>query len=142
MATSRTLKGNKGRGTKNSSRADLRSLVQWTRDHERHDDGRFESGAKQMALLATKEDMQELKALLVDETGEVRFATKHDVSPVIELYNTLAMSGKIVSGGGKWFSRAVLVTASLIIAFGVISGGFKAFLAGIIGWVMHGGGKI
>lgn len=95
--------------------------------------------------MATKDDItavgqnvsnqiEELKKLFLDEKGDPKFATKQDVAPVLSLYNNIVLSAKITSTGGKWFYRIVLTLAALFIAWGVLLGGFKGFLASLFVW--------
>lgn len=109
--------------------------AKWREDHERHDDKRFEEGTKLMSSLATAESVEKLHKLLVDDDGTPRFATKRDVAPLLKFYNNIILSAQITEGAGKWISRTILWLAGFLIAMGIITGGFKAAVAGLLAWV-------
>lgn len=125
----------------------LKAMQEWTSLHETVDNNReesnnrrFDEGAVQMQALATSEHLKELKDLLVDPVdGKPKFATAENVAPMLDFWNKAVLSARIVDGGGKWFYRAVVGIAGLLIAFGVISGGLKAFIVGIATWAVRGG---
>lgn len=58
-------------------------------------------------------------------------ATKEDVRGVVQAYKSFMLAEKIITGGGKWSFRALVVIATLIGALIVILGGFKTAL----GWI-------
>lgn len=123
---------------------ELGAIHAWMQNHEREDSKRFNSGARRMMVLATKEDLADLAKLFVetDEHGEIalgpdgrmvpKFATKKDVQPVVQFYDKLALSAQLVNGGSKWFSRIILGLAALLVAIGLIKGYFVSIFAALI----------
>lgn len=113
-------------------------IEDWQKNHEKHDDDRFEDGQRTMAKLATKEDFDKIHALLVDEDGMPTFAEKKDVSPVVDFYEKLVLSGVILGVAGKWSNKLILGGAALLIAWGVLTGGFKAIIVAAVAWATGG----
>ncbi len=87
-------------------------IPQWMLDHERADAERFKQINDALAGLATKKDLQGL-------------ATEKSVRDVVHWQKNVITTAALISGGGKWFYRAVLITAPFIAALAVIFGGWK-----------------
>ena len=125
-------------------------MSEWMQNHERHDDSRHDKQSKQFEEIATKKDLRDFAMLFVEcdatgvpimgEDGKMipKFATKKDVAPVIELYDTLSLSAKITTKTGRFLQWVILTIAGLIIAFGIVTGGLKGFLAGVAAWATGG----
>jgi hypothetical protein len=90
---------------------ELGAIHEWMKDHEKHDDKRFEEGKAKMATLATKDDIQtvmvdqaskedfsKLARMLFDEKGQPMFATKQDMEPVLNLYKGSTFVRSAVAG--------------------------------------------
>lgn len=63
-------------------------------------------------------------------------ATKEDVKQIIEVFNNLKTAGQIIAGGSKWGYRILITIAAIVFATATITGGFKAILVGLLGWIM------
>lgn len=112
---------------------ELGAIHQWMKDHEEHDDRRFEQGAATMKTLATKDDIQtvlvdqaskadmtKLNRLLLTEDGEPQFATKADMQPLIDLYKGGTFAKSLLAG-----AAFTIITISAL-GYAIIS---------IIGWI-------
>lgn len=83
-------------------------------DHLEEDKRAFSAIHKKLDLLATKEDMKQ----------------------IVEAFNAIKNAGSVLTIGGKWGFRVLMTLSAIILAWGVIMGGFKAILAGIFGWAV------
>lgn len=108
--------------------AEQTRLRKWQARHGREDSKHFGGLAATLASQPTKADIQEIKNLLVDEKGAVKFATKEDVAGILGFWNNVKLGAKIISGGSKWGYSALLVLITLAGAWALFSGGFKAVL--------------
>lgn len=93
---------------------------QWMTEHEERDNERFAAQGKRFDEMATKRDLELL-------------ATKKDIQELLKTLESFNSAVKIVSSSGKWLYRFALVLASLIVAFTVISGGWKAIVVWLFG---------
>jgi hypothetical protein len=105
---------------KNGVAKELGAIHQWMKDHERHDDERFEEGRAKMNTLATKDDTSEIMNLLLDDSGQPKFATKSDMQPMIDLYKGGTLAKSLLTG-----AAVTLITISAL-GYAIIS---------IIGWI-------
>lgn len=92
-------------------------IPQWMLDHM-EDDRRFQHKMVEEVIpsLATKADLKKL-------------ATEESVRELVHLQRNFLTAADILSRGGKWTYRAVLVLASLLTALAIITGTWKAFAA-------------
>lgn len=85
-------------------------------DHEKADIERFKQITDAMANIATKEDLKGL-------------ATEASVRDVVHWQKNIVTAGEILSTGGKFSYKTILVLATLLGALSVITGAWKvAFL--------------
>lgn len=91
------------------------------REHSADDARHFKAINEAIAALPTKGDMDKL-------------ATRDDMKEVLEIWKNVQLTGRILSGGGKWAWRTILVVAGIIGAVGIITGGLKAVIAGVVSW--------
>lgn len=92
-------------------------------DHTADDVRQFNALHEAIAALPTKADMD-------------RLATKDDISELVAVYKNFQLAGRIISGGGKWTWRTIMVVAGVITMLGIITGGLKGFLALLFSWAM------
>lgn len=90
---------------------------------------------------ATQDDLAQLAAHLFTVDADTKqlipkFATAAQVAPVVEWHENLVQAAKFTSTGGKWLSRTVLALAAFFLAWGVLMGGLKGFLAWVAGWAL------
>lgn len=122
--------------TKRSSVAkELGAIHEWMKDHERHDDKRFEQGSEKMETLATKDDIQtvmvdqaskgdllKLAKLLLDENGNLKCATKEDMQPILDLYKGSTFVKSLFAGLAAAVITLVAVGYALIQLVGWLRG--------------------
>jgi hypothetical protein len=85
------------------------------KDHEAHDNRRFDEITERLKKLATKEDLKGL-------------ATEASVRDVVHWSKNVVAAANVLEGTGKWSFRAILALAALFGALGVIVGGWKAVI--------------
>src|SRR5678810_507541 len=96
---------------------DNATIPPWMKEHIQADHAFQEKMANEvLPTLATKKDLEGL-------------ATEKSVREVIHLYKNLEQAREILSGGGKWSYRALLVVAGLVGAVVTIVGGWKYLVA-------------
>lgn len=87
-------------------------------------------------VTAVQQEVSNIASAVFDERGDIKLAEKTDVQPVVDFYKKLVLSAEITQGAGKWTSRLILGLAALLIALGVISGGFKSLVIAVFTWAM------
>lgn len=106
---------------------ELGAIHQWMKDHEEHDDKRFEQGTLKMNTLATKDDIQivmvdqasksdliKLTELLLTDEGQPQFATKADMQPLLDLYKGSTFVKSFAAGIAGFVLTTVAVGYALI----------------------------
>lgn len=63
-------------------------------------------------------------------------ATKEDIREIKTFMENVDLTFKVIRGTGRWGKTAILTIAGLFIAFGIITGGIKGFIAAIAGWAI------
>lgn len=77
----------------------LGQIVQWQRDHEKHDDARFTEISEKLDSLPRKEDIEEIvRAAMLQALLGIGKGTKVTILTVASLVAALA----VISGGLKW----------------------------------------
>lgn len=120
-------------------------------DAQKHEDNAIEAAAlaREAADKAHRAQISEIveeaikpisKRLTDQDEKIAKLATKEDIdtkfqkiSDFVDGFNLTVKVGGIV---GKYGLKTITIVVTLIIAFGIISGGFKAALAGIAGWAI------
>lgn len=92
------------------------AVILWLNEHEKHDHERHEHFESLIASMPDKEDYKKL-------------ATKKDTEDILRVFNAVKTAIDVTERGGKWGYRAILTLASLVVAFGIISGGWKGMIA-------------
>lgn len=115
---------------------ELGAIHEWMKDHEKHDDKRFETGSEKMDTLATKDDlstvmldqaskqdMSKLTKALFTEDGQPKFATKEDMEPMLNLYKGSTFVRSLLAGTAAFVITLVAVGYALITIISWLRGG-------------------
>lgn len=104
-------------------------------DIERSNNERFEAGDRRMDMLATKKDLEALRSLFIDPiTGQSKLADKQDIAMFNTYVNNFTVASRVLSTGGRWIYRTLIVIAIIIGATSLIMSGIKGAGANLVHW--------
>lgn len=116
------------------------ALEQRQEDDRKETNRRLSTMHTTILRLPAKQDVTDLRDLIVDSRGDLKLATKADVEQIVQLFNSLKSAASIIGGTGKWSWRVLLGFAMFIAVVTVITGGAKAGLAYMISLALGGRG--
>lgn len=101
-------------------------LRQKQADDQNENERRMSSMHSTILGLPAKQDVTDLRNLIVDDHGNLKLATKEDVDQILTVFKNIKSAASIIGGTSSWFWRLLVGFAMLIAVLTFIFGGFKA----------------
>lgn len=117
---------------------EIAAIEERQKTKEREADRRLSAMQTSILGLPAKQDVTDLRNLIVDSTGNLKLATKEDVDQVLTVFKNLKTAASIVSGSSHWAWRALVGLAMFIALISFITGGFKIAAAFLINHAFGG----
>lgn len=90
-------------------------------DDQRENDRRLAGMRNDILGLPAKQDVTDLRNLIVDDNGELKLATKEDVGEVLNVFKNLKTAAGIIGGTGHWTWKILMGIAMLVAVLTFIS---------------------